>query len=93
MQPVVVAFPELAAWLLVTIGGLLLGIVGYLGSQGLKRLDFQDEQLSAIRSLLASEVQKLREMQHAIELRVTRIETACAWLHHGRDGRDGRDAI
>ena len=93
MQPVVVAFPELAAWLLVLIGTALLGLVLYMGKQALRRLDLQDEALEAIRELLASEVQKLREMQHAIDLRVTKIETACAWLHQGRDGRDGRDSV
>ena len=85
MENVVVAFPGLAAWLIVGIGALLVGIVSYGGRQVLQRLDTQDNALEAIRSLLASEVHKLREMQHAIELRVTRIESACAWIHrnHG----------
>lgn len=81
MEHVVVAFPGLAAWLIVGIGTLLVGIVSYGGQQVLKRLDTQDDALEAIRSLLASEVHKLREMQHAIELRVTKIESACAWMH------------
>jgi len=88
VEHVVVAFPGLAAWLIVGIGTLLVGIVSYGGRQVLLRLDTQDHALEAIRSLLASEVHKLREMQHAIDLRVTKIEVACAWLHKPNGDRE-----
>lgn len=74
MEQLVVSFPALAAWLIVAIGGMLLGIVAYGGKQLLKRLDLQDRALESIRGLLASEVQQLREMQHDMDVRVVRLE-------------------
>jgi hypothetical protein len=47
------------------------------------RLEHQDNQLRAIRDLLADEVFKLREMIHAIDKRVLTIEGHCQ-LFHGR---------
>lgn len=71
----------LAAWMLVVIGGAFVSILAYGGKLLLNRLDTQDETLAAIRDLLASEVKTLREMHHDIDLRVTKIETACSYMH------------
>ena len=60
-----------------------LAIIGYFGKKTVDRLDSQDHELAGIRDLLASEVKHLREMQHSIDVRVTRVEERCAITLHG----------
>ena len=85
MESVVVAFPSLAAWLIVAIGAALIGLLLYGGKQVLARLGAQDKELAAIRLLLANEFRQLREMQHQIDLRVTKIEAGCTLYHMHRE--------
>jgi hypothetical protein len=67
-----------AAWWLITgLGALGLATMIWGGRKVLDRLTEQDRTMSEIRDLLASEVRQLREMQHAIDVRVTRIEAKC----------------
>lgn len=77
VERLVVAFPFAAAWIIVLLVGVIGLLVAYLGRKFLSRMDDQDRTLEAIKALLASEVQKLREMHHAIDKRVTAIEAAC----------------
>ena len=90
MEQLVIAFPALAAWLIVAIGACMLALVGFGGRKMLDRLDSQDTALEQIRQLLASEVHKLREMQHGIDLRLVRLEAFQAQVHN--DVRFGRRA-
>lgn len=92
IQPVVIAFPGLASWVIVGLGGVLV-VLATLGgrlllsrlekqdNELLKRLDAQDAELTEIRTLIASEMKMLRERQHGIEVRVTRIESTCSLIH------------
>jgi hypothetical protein len=89
MEQLVTHFPSLAAWLIVIIGAALLGLVGFGGREMIKRLDSQDTALDQIRQLLASEVHKLREMQHCIDIRLARVEER---MHNGGDVKYGRRA-
>lgn len=81
MDQFVISFPALAAWLIVVIGGGLLALVAFGGRKLLERLDAQDGELRAIRDLLQSEVQQLREMSHQMDIRLTRIESSCRFFH------------
>lgn len=90
MEQLVIAFPALAAWLIVAIGASMLALVGFGGRKMLDRLDSQDTALEQIRQLLASEVHKLREMQHGIDVRLVRLESFQTQLHS--DIRFGRRA-
>lgn len=76
----------------------LLWITGVLGSLGLAtvawgikaaigRMDEQDEKLEEIRNLLQSELAEIRSMHHALDVRVTKIESTCAVVmaNHNRD--------
>jgi hypothetical protein len=70
-----------AIWLLIAIGGMTLSLALYFIRQFVKRMGRQDTALEAIRDLLASEVSKLREMQHALDKRVIWIESTCISKH------------
>jgi len=81
---------HLAIWLLIGIGSAMFGLALYFVRQFVKRMDQQDDALEAIRGLLASEVQKLREMQHTLDKRVIWLESTCV-NHHGLGRRTGND--
>lgn len=55
----------------------VISIIGWGGRKVLQRLDEQDKTMIEIKDLLASEVRQLREMQHGIDLRLTRVEERC----------------
>lgn len=97
-------FPALAAWLIVAGGGALFALVAFGGRQFFKRLDGQDETLKAISSsigkevtaikdLLASEIQHLRDMQHDIDKRVVSLEAymGASYLGRGRARAPAKD--
>ena len=66
---------HLVLWLLLAVGGSTFTLALYFVRQFIIRMDKQDHALEDIRDLLASEVGKLREMQHSIDKRVIRLET------------------
>lgn len=74
-----------AWWLIVVIGGVLISLLIYGGKLVLGRLDRHDAAFEAIKQLLASEVKALREMQHDMDVRLTKIETACSYMHPNGD--------
>lgn len=75
-----------AWWLIVVIGGILISLITYGGRLVLQRLDRHDSAFEAIKTLLASEVKALREMAHSMDVRLTRIETACRfWTESRKD--------
>jgi hypothetical protein len=54
------------------------------GKQVLARLDRHEHTMEEIRELLTSETSKLREMQHDMDVRLTRVEERCLILgNHG----------
>lgn len=67
VEQIVVMFPSLAAWLIVTLVGAIAFGGGWAVKKFISRLD-------AIESLLSSEIKTLREMQHATDVRVATIE-------------------
>jgi hypothetical protein len=71
-----------AIWLLIGIGASTMALAGYFVRQFVVRMDKQDDSLEAIRFLLASEVTKLREMQHGLDKRLIWLESTCV-NHHG----------
>lgn len=81
MQSLAPDLLPIAVWMIVAIGGALLGLLSYGGRLMLGRLDKTDASLEAIRELLASEIQKLRELHHDVDKRLIRIETACNYMH------------
>ena len=91
MEPFVISFPALAAWLIVLIGSALCAIVAFGGRKVLDRLDAQDDELAKIRDLLQSEIHQLREMSHQMDLRLTRIESSCRFFHGGGPGNHNGD--
>jgi hypothetical protein len=86
IQSIVVAFPTLAAYLIVLMFAGGIGTMLWGGRKILGRLDEQDKTMGSIRDLLASEIAKLREMNHEIELRVIVIEERCRISHNVEDG-------
>lgn len=80
VEQLVIAFPAAAAWIIVMLVGIIVMGFGVYARKFLKRMDAQDETLNAIRSLLASEVGKLRELHHEIDKRVLLVEGALGLL-------------
>lgn len=78
-----------ALWLIGIIGAALVGIVMWLARSLFTRLDRHEDTMFGIRSLLQSEIKALREMQHDIEVRVTRLETACDIMQASNHSRGG----
>ncbi|MCC6197190.1 MAG: hypothetical protein IT518_22265 [Burkholderiales bacterium] len=83
-QPVieqfVIAFPTAAAWLIVLLLAMIIGIVLYLGRKFLHRMDTQDDALTEIKELIASEVGKLRELYHGVDRRVVGVEATLRFM-------------
>lgn len=75
VEQLVVLFPALAAWVIVALVGAIAAGGAMAVRKFLTRLDAQDLTLNRISELLASEIGKLRDKDHAIETRVVRIET------------------
>lgn len=82
VQTIVVQFPALAAWLIVALvlviatgGAIATNMARTSVKNFLARMDAQDKSLGEIKELLASEVQKLRELHHDIDKRVGKLET------------------
>lgn len=67
-----------ALWLLGAFGTICVSLLGYGGSKFLGRMDEQDCTLLAIKDLLQSEIGKLRDLHHSIDIRVTQMECKCA---------------
>lgn len=82
---------HIAVWCIVAIGAGALSLVTWGGKKLLGRLDAQDSELKSIRVLLESEVKQLRDMQHAMDVRVVKIETACQMMHGSQVGRRSTD--
>lgn len=70
-----------ALWGLGLLGSGSVAILVWFAKHLFRRLDNQDATMRDIRSLLESEVKQLREMHHDIDVRVTKIETACNFMH------------
>ena len=103
-QPVVeqfvIAFPTGAAWLIVglicLIVLLLLIAMHFVRGQAIKflsRMDAQDKALGDIKDLLASEVQKLRELYHGVDRRVVGVEAQLRFLGGKPTQRKSDDPI
>jgi hypothetical protein len=75
VEQLVVLFPTVAAWLIVGLVALIAAGGAMAVKKFMARLDTQDNTLNKIAELLASEIGKLRDKDHAIETRVVRIET------------------
>ncbi len=75
VEQLVVLFPTVAAWLIVGLVALIAAGGAIAVKKFMARLDTQDNTLNKIAELLASEIGKLRDKDHAIETRVVRIET------------------
>lgn len=75
VEQLVVLFPTVAAWLIVGLVALIAAGGAMAVKKFMARLDTQDNTLNKIAELLASEIGKLRDKDHAIEKRVVRIET------------------
>lgn len=74
MQSTAIDLLGLLVWMLLALGGAGVATFVWGGKKVLARLDAQDHALGQIKDLLANEVRTLREMQHSIDNRVTRIE-------------------
>lgn len=89
-----------ALWAVITVGGALLALGLYFVRKFVERMDSQDVALNEIRDLLASEIGKLREMQHELDKRIIWIESTCYAQHgialgganHHRPKDDNRDS-
>lgn len=71
-----------ASWAVVVVGGALIAVCLWIFKQFNVRMTTQDKTLKEIRDLLASETRLLREAQHELEVRVTRIEERCVIRNH-----------
>jgi len=65
----------IAVWLLVAVGSATFTLALWFIRQFIFRMSRQEAALADIRDLLASEVSKLREMQHDLDKRVIRLES------------------
>lgn len=65
---------HIAVWLIGLMGGTVIAMLAYGGQKLLERLEKQDETMEAIKDLLTSEVEKLREGQFALSVGITRLE-------------------
>ena len=65
-------------WLTGFFGSMIMGIAVWGIKSALARMDEQDAKLEAIRELLQSELTEIRSMHHALDVRVTKIESTCA---------------
>lgn len=65
-------------WLTGVLGSLGLATVVWGIKAALGRMDQQDHKLEEIRELLQSELSEIRSMHHALDVRVTKIESTCA---------------
>lgn len=85
VEQLVVLFPALAAWIIVALVGLIAAGGGVAFRSFFRRLREQDVAAAAFRAestvalreikeLLASEIGKLREMHHDVDVRVARLE-------------------
>ena len=103
-QPVVeqfvIAFPAAAAWVIVglvfVIVVLLIFAMRFARGQAVKflsRMDAQDDALGQIKDLLASEVQKLRELYHSVDRRVVGLEAQMRFVGGKPTQRKSDDPI
>lgn len=84
VEQIVVLFPVLAAWLIVALVAIIATGGALAVRKFLSRMDRQDIALGDIKELLASEVSKLREMHHDIDVRVARLEEHRRLDNYGR---------
>lgn len=84
VEQLVVLFPALAAWTIVALVALIAAGGGLAVRMFMRRLKKQDDTLAEIKNLLASEVGKLREMHHDIDVRVARLEEHRRLDNYGR---------
>lgn len=84
VEQIVVLFPVLAAWLIVALVAVIATGGAFAVRKFLFRMDRQDVALGDIKELLASEVSKLREMHHDIDVRVARLEEHRRLDNYGR---------
>ena len=86
MEQNAVELLRLAIWIIVALGGAMISIIVWGGRMVLARLAAQeaallsikDDDLAAIKTLLASEITEIKEMLHKMDLRITRIEERSA---------------